>query len=230
MGFDITRALPLVQLQHIDKVYDNGEIAQKVLDDLSLTVYQGEYVSMVGPSGSGKSTLMNLIGCLDRASGGAYRFKGTDVYQAYSQEQLSDMRLRFIGFIFQNYSLFPKLSALENVMTPLMYNQTPRGARKAIAMEALERVGLGDKARNLPCQLSGGQQQRVAIARALVKKPELILADEPTGNLDSENSAMILELFEQLHKDGNSLIVITHEDQVARHSQRMITLQDGRVV
>jgi len=229
MEAEILAPEPLVQLQNIDKTYDNGQLRQKVLDDLSLTVCQGEYVSMIGPSGSGKSTLMNLIGCLDKATHGDYLFRGVNVYQEYTQEQFSDMRLNYIGFIFQNYSLFPKLSALDNVITPLIYNQTKRSKRKKIAMEALNRVGLSDKARNLPNQLSGGQQQRVAIARALVKQPELILADEPTGNLDTENSELILELFDQLHNEGNSLIVITHEQQVALRSQRTINLKDGRI-
>jgi putative ABC transport system ATP-binding protein len=220
---------PVVQLADITQVYGTGDAAVHALRGVSLTVAQGDYVAIMGPSGSGKSTLMNVLGCLDVASSGTYTFAGKDV-KTLDDNQLARIRNRQVGFIFQSFNLVPRMSALANVELPLVYGRVGRTERRERALEALDSVGLSSRANHQPQELSGGQQQRVAIARALVTSPTLLLADEPTGNLDSASTDEILEMFKHLALEGRTIIVITHEAHVAEQSHRVITLSDGLIV
>jgi putative ABC transport system ATP-binding protein len=219
----------VIELRDVCKTYAIGDIAVRALRDVSLTVRRGEYGAIMGPSGSGKSTLMHILGCLDVPTTGTYRLGGIDV-SALDEDDLSDVRNRRIGFVFQSFNLVPRTRALANVELPLAYGGLPRAERRPHALAALERVGLSDRAHHLPSELSGGQQQRVAIARALVTNPSMILADEPTGNLDTRSTREILSIFESLHDDGVTIVLITHETEVAEHAERVIRLSDGEVV
>ena len=218
----------MIDIKDLSKVYLVGDERVRALDHAILHIYPHEFVSIIGPSGSGKSTLMNIIGCLDIADAGSYRLDGLPI-EEYSEKQLAQIRNRKIGFVFQSFNLIPKLSAEENVELPLIYQKVPRGERQRRVKEALERVGLTHRAKHLPTELSGGQQQRVAIARALVTNPSLILADEPTGNLDSKTSREIMEIFHELHAQGNTIVLITHDNEVAKQAERAIHILDGRI-
>ncbi|MGC8838809.1 MAG: ABC transporter ATP-binding protein [Anaerolineae bacterium] len=221
---------PLIVLRDITKVYRMGTVEVHALRGISLDIHRGEFTSIMGPSGSGKSTLMNIIGCLDLPTSGTYRLDGVDI-QELDDNQLAEIRNRRIGFVFQNFNLLPRTTALENVMLPLVYAGVPRQERKRRAIEALEAVGLGDRMGHRPNELSGGQQQRVAIARALVTQPAIILADEPTGNLDSKSGAEIVELFQRLNEEhGITVVFVTHDPDVAACSRRIVRLHDGLVV
>ncbi len=220
---------PLIQLEHIYKDYPLGENTVKVLKDINLEIFPGEYVALMGPSGSGKSTLMNIIGALDTPTSGTYRLKGKEVNRMTDNE-LAAIRNREIGFVFQTFNLLPRLTALENVALPLIYAHVPKKERIKRAMEVLENVGLSDRMNHKPNQLSGGQRQRVAIARALINHPSIVLADEPTGNLDSRSSAEIMKLFDRLSKQGNTIILVTHENDIAAHARRLIRLLDGKIL
>lgn len=200
----------------------------KVLKGIDLEIAQNEYVALMGPSGSGKSTLMNLIGCLDTATGGSYKLNGTDVSQLDDNE-LADIRNVEIGFVFQTFNLLPRSTALENVALPLVYSGVSKSEREERAKEVLDMVGLSDRMDHRPNQLSGGQRQRVAVARALVNKPSIILADEPTGNLDTKTSLDIMELFREIHAAGNTIILVTHEEDIAAHAHRVVRLRDGLI-
>jgi len=222
----------VIQLEGVSKVYDSGELAVQALDDVSLKIEAGEFVALMGASGSGKSTLMNILGCLDRPTDGRYLLQGVDVSDL-DTEELADIRNAQIGFVFQNFHLFARTSALENIELPLLYRHQDRiSARKQrkLAREALKMVSLTDRADHHPNQLSGGQQQRVAIARALVNGPELVLADEPTGNLDTRTSAEIIGVFQSLNRRGITIVLVTHEPDVARCARRTVTLRDGRII
>ena len=219
---------PLISLQHIFKDYPLGKTVVKVLKDINLDIYPGEYAALMGPSGSGKSTLMNIIGALDTPTSGKYFLKGYEV-DKMSDDELARIRNKEIGFVFQTFNLLPRLTALENVMLPLVYARVPKKERIRRATEVLENVGLADRMHHKPNQLSGGQRQRVAIARALVNRPSLILADEPTGNLDSKSSEEIMKLFDDLHRQGNTVILVTHEPDIAEHAKRLIKLLDGKI-
>ena len=219
---------PLIELDAVSRVYDMGRVQVAALLDVDLTIQTGEFVAIIGPSGSGKSTLMNVIGCLDRPTAGAYRLGGMDV-SGLDGDGLADVRGRNVGFVFQSYDLLPRTTALENVATPLLYQGVSRRDRRARARAVLERLGLGDRIDHHPNELSGGQQQRVGIARALVTDPPIILADEPTGNLDTASGAEVLDLFRQLHRSGRTVIVITHDATVAAHAERQVHLLDGRI-
>ena len=220
--------MPVVDLQEIQKTYGEGTNRHIVLDRVSLTIEAGEYVTILGPSGSGKSTLMNIIGCLDVASSGVYRLQEQLVHDL-SEDQLATIRNEAIGFIFQQFQLLPRMSVLQNVELPLIYAGVSRKERRARSLELLERVGLTDKADALPSQLSGGQQQRVAIARALVTRPTILLADEPTGALDQKTGKQIMELFESLSEEGKTIIMITHDVNIAKQARRIIRIEDGQV-
>jgi len=222
-------AEPLIRTQGLTKVYHVGENAIRALDDVSVEIERGECVAVMGPSGSGKSTFMNLIGCLDRPSAGAYRLDGRTVSDL-GPDALAGVRNRYLGFVFQSFNLLARTSALENVELPLVYAGVGARERRARALEMLARVGLAERAAHLPQQLSGGQQQRVAIARALVTRPALILADEPTGALDSRTSLEILALFQALNRQGMTVVLVTHEPDVARFARRVLRFLDGRVV
>ncbi len=222
----------VIEMAKVTKVYGEGEIAVHALRDLDLQVNRGEFVAIMGPSGSGKSTLMNIIGCLDRATSGLYILDGEDVSRL-DRDALAGVRNRKIGFVFQSYHLLPRLNALKNVTLPMMYNgfQTwSESQRSERAAELLNIVGLGDRLHHLPTELSGGQQQRVAIARALINDPSLILADEPTGNLDSRSSTEIMGIFHRLHRLGATIVMVSHEAERAREAQRVVNMLDGRVV
>ncbi|WP_432627649.1 ABC transporter ATP-binding protein [Brotaphodocola sp.] len=219
---------PLIELKDIYKIYQMGSEEVRANDGISLTINRGEFVAIVGKSGSGKSTLMNIIGALDVPTSGSYRLGGEDVAQM-SDDQLADIRNRMIGFIFQQYNLLPKSNLLENVELPLLYAKVPKEERAERAMRQLERVGLADKWRNLPKQLSGGQQQRVSIARALAGDPSLILADEPTGALDSRTSREVLNFLKELHSEGNTIVMITHDNSIAVEAKRVVRIMDGKI-
>jgi putative ABC transport system ATP-binding protein len=221
--------MPVIELNSISKHYEMGQQLIKAVDSLDLTIDYNEYIVFIGSSGSGKSTLMNIIGCLDTPTAGRYVLNEKDV-SGMEENELADIRNQEIGFIFQSFNLLPRASALKNVMQPLIYRGMSFGERKAEAERVLTRVGLADRADHLPNQLSGGQRQRVAIARALVTNPSILLADEPTGNLDSQTSVEILALFDELHNDGQTIVVVTHEPDVAAHGQRIVRLKDGKVV
>jgi putative ABC transport system ATP-binding protein len=221
----------VIEITRVNKTYGEGEIAVHALQELDLQVERGEFVAIMGPSGSGKSTLMNIIGCLDRATSGLYILDGEDVSRL-NRDELAGVRNRKIGFVFQSYNLLPRLSARKNVMLPMMYNGFQKWSeeRRSERTEAvLDLVGLGDRVHHLPTELSGGQQQRVAIARALINDPSLILADEPTGNLDSRSSTEIMEIFHHLHEQGATIVMVTHEAERAREAQRIVNMLDGRV-
>jgi putative ABC transport system ATP-binding protein len=221
--------MPVIELNSISKHYEMGNQLIKAVDSLDLSIDYNEYIVFIGSSGSGKSTLMNIIGCLDTPTAGRYVLNEKDV-SGMDENELADIRNQEIGFIFQSFNLLPRASALKNVMQPLIYRGMTLAERKAEAERVLERVGLKDRADHLPNQLSGGQRQRVAIARALVTNPSILLADEPTGNLDSQTSVEILALFDELHNDGQTIVVVTHEPDVAAHGQRIVRLKDGKVV
>jgi len=219
----------LIEMNALTRVYQLGPQEIYALRGIDLIVKQGEYVAIMGPSGSGKSTLMNIIGCLDRPTAGKYILDGIPV-ESMEDDALAAVRNKKIGFVFQTFNLLPRTTALQNVELPLVYAKMPRTERHAQAQEALRAVGLGDRMDHQPNELSGGQRQRVAIARALVNKPSLLLADEPTGNLDSQTGREILDLFRDLHSRGNSIIMVTHEDDVAHEAKRIIHIRDGRVL
>ncbi len=218
----------VIRLDKIVKHYKVGPSVVKALRAVTLDIYKGEYVAVMGASGSGKSTLMNIIGCLDTPTSGNYLLNGTEV-SSMSDRQLAAIRNREIGFVFQVFNLLPRNSALENVMLPLIYAGENKQTRREMALKMLEDVGLGDRVEHKPNELSGGQRQRVAIARALVNKPSLLLADEPTGNLDSKISEEIMKLFAEIHSKGNTLLMVTHEEDIARHAHRIIKLKDGEI-
>jgi putative ABC transport system ATP-binding protein len=219
----------LIRLEEVEKVYGSGNTIVRALDNVNLTIPQGEYCSIMGPSGSGKSTAMNIIGCLDRPTAGRYYLDRLDVSQL-PDEELAKIRNRKIGFVFQQFHLLPQMSALDNVMLPMVYAGVPSQERRDRAVVALQRVGLGDRLYNKPNQLSGGQQQRVAIARAIVNKPLLLLADEPTGALDSRTTREVMDIFAELHSAGITVVMVTHESEVARLTQRIIWFRDGQVI
>jgi putative ABC transport system ATP-binding protein len=219
---------PVLELHHVGKQYVMGEATLNALQDVNLVINRNEYAAFIGPSGSGKSTLMNIVGCLDKPSSGEYVLNSTPVAELDDNE-LARIRNREIGFIFQNFNLLGRADALHNVMQPLIYRGIPMGERRRMATEALQSVGLGDRLHHLPNQLSGGQRQRVAIARALVGKPSILLADEPTGNLDSSTSRDVMAMFDELHKHGHTIIVVTHDQNIANHCRRVIRLMDGQV-
>jgi len=218
----------MIELRDVSKVYQIGEERVHALDHANLRVRPQEFVSIIGPSGSGKSTLMNIIGCLDMADAGEYLLDGMPI-EAYSENELARVRNRKIGFVFQSFNLISKLSAEENVELPLIYQGVRTSERRERVREALKRVGLENRAKHLPTELSGGQQQRVAIARALVTRPSLILADEPTGNLDSRTSREILDMFKEMHEQGNTIVLITHDNDIARQAKRIVHILDGRL-
>ena len=218
----------ILKLEHIYKDYIQGKLTVPVLKDVSLHVEEGEYVAIMGPSGSGKSTLMNIVGCLDRPTSGTYELAGEDVL-SLNENKLADVRLNQIGFVFQNFQLLPRMTALDNVALPLVYAGVRKKARRERAREALIRVGLEERVSFTPTQLSGGQKQRVAIARAMVNKPKILLADEPTGALDSKSSAQVMDLFAQLNAEGVSVVMITHDPGIAGHAKRVVDIFDGEI-
>lgn len=219
---------PLIRVDDLHKIYNPGENEVRALDGVSLTINRGELVAIVGHSGSGKSTLMNMLGCLDTPSSGHYYLEGTDV-STLTDDQLSDIRNKKIGFIFQGFNLIPNLDAIGNVELPLIYRKVGKQKRRRIAVQALKKVGLGTRLKHRPNELSGGQQQRVAVARAIAAQPPIILADEPTGNLDSRSTVEIMDILKELHKSGRTVIIITHDDDIARQVNRVIRIMDGRV-
>ena len=218
----------MIQLKDICKYYQVGEDRVRALDHANLHIYPQEFVSIIGPSGSGKSTMMNIIGCLDVADAGEYLLDGLPI-ESYSENQLAKIRNEKIGFVFQQYNLIPKLTAEENVELPLIYQKVPKRERVERVREALDKVNMYPRAKHLPTELSGGQQQRVSIARAIVTRPKLILADEPTGALDSKTSREIIDIFHDLHNQGNTIVLITHDNNIAREAQRSIHILDGQI-
>ena len=223
------KADKLIEIANLDKIYDTGLVQVHALRDVSLQIRKGEYVAVMGQSGSGKSTLMNIIGCLDRLFTGLYALDGVDI-ASRSNRQLSVIRNSKIGFVFQSFNLIPRVTAVKNVEMPMVYARKKRGHRQQRACMLMEKVGLGDRLNHLPNELSGGQKQRVAIARALANDPPILLADEPTGNLDSTSSEEIMGLFTELNREGATVIVVTHEDEIASMTKRIIRFKDGRVV
>jgi putative ABC transport system ATP-binding protein len=219
---------PVIELRDVRKIYQMGKTEVRALDGVSLTIYPNEYVAIMGPSGSGKSTMMNIIGCLDVPTEGNYVLNGHEVGDMDDNE-LAEARNREIGFIFQTFNLLPRVNCLQNVELPLIYSGIRRSRRHELATVALQDVGLGDRMDHKPSELSGGQRQRVAVARALVNNPSLLLADEPTGNLDTKTGEEILDLFEELYENGNTLLVVTHEEYIARHARRIVRLRDGLI-
>jgi putative ABC transport system ATP-binding protein len=219
----------LIELHDVSRTYDLGHVQVAALQNVDLEVQEGEFLAIVGPSGSGKSTMMNILGCLDRPTGGTYVLNGTPIAEL-DDDGLAKLRSRTIGFVFQSYNLLPRTSALENVATPLLYQGVSRKDRLARARVALERLGLGDRVDHVPTELSGGEQQRVAIARALVTEPALLLADEPTGNLDSTSGAEVMALLAQLNAAGRTIVMITHDSDVASRASRQVHVRDGRLV
>ena len=218
----------LLELKHIYKNYKQDKIVVPVLKDINISIDEGEYVAIIGPSGSGKTTLMNIIGCLDRPTEGEYFLEGRSIVN-YTENQLSDLRLKTLGFVFQSFNLLPKQTALDNVALPLSYAGIPVKKRRQIAFKTLQRVGLADRVNFKPSQLSGGQQQRVAIARALVNNPKIILADEPTGALDSRSGTQVMKLFQQLNDEGVTVIMITHDANIAGHAKKVLRILDGEI-
>lgn len=216
----------IIHLENIQKSYYLGKQELKVLKGITLDIFKNEYVALMGPSGSGKSTLMNLLGCLDSPTGGKYILNGKNAGEMLDDD-LAEIRNKEIGFVFQQFNLLPRLTAAENVALPLIYNGTPKKIRNEQALEMLNRVGLADRSHHKPNELSGGQNQRVAIARALVNNPSIILADEPTGNLDSKTSVEIMRIFDKIQSEGNTVILVTHEEDIAEYSHRIIRLRDG---
>ncbi len=220
---------PLIQLEQVTKIYRMGDVTVSALLDVSLTIDEGEFVAIMGASGSGKSTMMNIIGCLDGPTSGRYLL-GRHPVSEFDRDTLAEVRNRMIGFVFQNFNLLPRASALEQVELPMLYAGVPAGERHRRAAAALARVGLGDRMEHRPNQLSGGQQQRVALARAMIMNPRLILADEPTGNLDSRTSMEVMVLFQELGRAGITIVLVTHEADIAEHAGRCVVLKDGRIL
>ena len=218
--------MALIELNQVTKYYEMGNQVVRALDGIDISVTRNDYMAFIGSSGSGKSTMLNILGCLDKPTSGQYHLNGKNV-ETLDQNQLSEIRNLEIGFIFQSFNLLPRSTALANVMQPLIYRNIGYGQRKRRALEALARVGLSDRVDHLPNQLSGGQRQRVAIARALVTAPSILLADEPTGNLDSKTTVEIMALFDELHSEGQTLIVVTHENEIAQHCHRVVEMKDG---
>ena len=225
-GINVMSAL--VQIEDLSKIYNPGENEVRALDHVNLEIEDQEFVAIIGHSGSGKSTLMNMLGCLDVPTSGTYRLHGKDVSDL-SDDELSDIRNKEIGFIFQGFNLIQNLTALENVELPLIYRKVPKAKREELAVNALEKVGLGHRMDHRPAQMSGGQQQRVAIARAIAQAPPIILADEPTGNLDSTSTEEIMQILKDLHKEGRTVILITHDNDIAKQAPRRIMIKDGKV-
>jgi putative ABC transport system ATP-binding protein len=221
--------MALIEMEGVTKVYRMGEEDVHALRGVSFSVEKGEYLGIMGPSGSGKSTLMNLVGCLDTPSGGSYRLNGHEV-ASMGDDELAGIRNREIGFVFQTFNLLPRTAAVAQVELPLVYSGVSKRERHERAVEALRAVGLGDRMTHQPNELSGGQRQRVAVARALVNRPSILLADEPTGNLDSKTGADIMTLFDKLNRDGNTIVLVTHEEHIAEHARRIVRLLDGRIV
>ena len=219
---------PVAELVHVSKIYGSGDTEVRALDDLSLTVQQGDYLAVMGASGSGKSTAMNILGCLDRPSAGSYRLNGTDV-DSLDDDALADLRNQQLGFVFQQFHLLPQLSAIDNVMLPMIYARFPKEERRRRALAALDRVGLSNRLENKPNQLSGGQQQRVALARAIINDPAMLLADEPTGALDSHTTEEVLSLFGDLNAQGITILLVTHESDVGARADRVVHFRDGRI-
>ena len=220
---------PILELRHVGKQYVMGETTLNALQNVNLIIHRNDYAAFIGPSGSGKSTLMNIVGCLDKPTSGEYILNDTPV-ATLDDNALAQIRNREIGFIFQNFNLLGRADALHNVMQPLIYRGIPLAERKQMATKALQKVGLGDRLTHLPNQLSGGQRQRVAIARALVGTPSILLADEPTGNLDSSTSRDVMHMFDELHEQGHTIIVVTHDQNIANHCRRVIRIMDGKVL
>lgn len=220
---------PLVELKDVYKIYKMGDSEVHALDGISLTINKGEFVAIIGKSGSGKSTCMNIIGCLDVATHGTYKLNGKDISN-YTDDELAEVRNKMLGFIFQQYNLLPKLTLLENVALPLLYAGLSDEEQKERALASLEKVGLKEKAKSLPSQLSGGQQQRASIARALAGHPSVILADEPTGALDSRTGREVMNFLQQLHREGNTIVLITHDNSIAAQAERVVRITDGKIV
>jgi len=218
----------LIKIKDLQKIYSMGTVSVTALNKVNLEITQGEFTAVMGPSGSGKSTLMNILGCLDRPTKGSYILAGEDI-STKNDNELAEIRNKYIGFVFQSFNLLPKLTALENVALPLTYRGIPSKQRIVKARESLAAVGLEDRMNHLPSELSGGQQQRVSIARVLAGEPPLILADEPTGNLDSRSGAEVMAIFQKLNKDGITIIIVTHDDEIANHTKRVIRFRDGMI-
>ena len=221
--------MPIIEVKDLVKIYKTGDVELRALDEVSFSVERGEFVCVMGPSGSGKSTMMNILGCLDVATSGTYALDGIDV-KDQNKAQLADVRNQKLGFVFQGFNLLPKVDAVENVELPLLYRGVAANLRRKAATEALERVGLGQRLHHRPAQMSGGQQQRVAIARAIVGRAPIILADEPTGNLDTRTTVEIMNIFTALHKEGITIILVTHEPDIATWSQRVLRFRDGHLI